>query len=98
MIEILSPSSVKIDCERKVKLYREAGVREYWIVNPEKRTVTVYDFEHSDTAQPADARLSGTSALVVKSWEEPLHYAFTERVKAGIFEDLWLDFTKLDLH
>ena len=36
VIEILSPSSVKMDCERKVKLYRETGVREYWIVDAEK--------------------------------------------------------------
>ncbi len=45
-IEIISPSSVKMDCERKVKLYREAGVREYWIVDPKTETVTVYNFEH----------------------------------------------------
>jgi Uma2 family endonuclease len=25
--------------------YRTAGVREYWIVNPMTKTVTVYDFE-----------------------------------------------------
>lgn len=97
MIEILSPSSMKMDCERKVKLYREAGVHEYWIVDPEKNTVTVYDFEHSDATQSSNAHLSGTSALIAKSWGEPLHYAFTERVKAGIFENLWLDFSKLDL-
>jgi len=23
-----------------------AGVREYWIVNPQTKTVTVFDFEH----------------------------------------------------
>lgn len=43
-IEIVSPSSVKMD--RKIKLfkYRTAGVREYWIVNPEEKTVEVYLF------------------------------------------------------
>lgn len=44
VIEIVSPSSVKMDYERKKVLYREAGVREYWIVDPDKETVTVYDF------------------------------------------------------
>jgi Uma2 family endonuclease len=28
--------------------YRTSGVREYWIVNPDSRTVNVYDFEHDD--------------------------------------------------
>ena len=94
VIEILSPSSVKIDCERKVKLYCETGVREYWIVDPEKETVTVYDFAHSDTAQPTD----GACALAAESWNKPMLYSFTKQVKAGIFENLWLDFSKLDLN
>lgn len=50
VIEILSPSSIKMDCERKVKLYREAGVREYWIVDAAQETVTVYDFSHEKEA------------------------------------------------
>lgn len=29
----------------KLFKYRTSGVREYWIVNPQKKTVTVYDFE-----------------------------------------------------
>lgn len=44
-IEIVSPSSVTMDYERKTKLYREAGVREYWIVDSKKENVTVYLFE-----------------------------------------------------
>lgn len=50
VIEILSPASIKMDCERKVKLYREAGVREYWIVDAAQETVTVYDFSHEKEA------------------------------------------------
>lgn len=75
VIEILSPSSMKMDCERKVKLYRESGVREYWIVDAERETVTVYDFEHR---------------------KEAVHYTFSERIKAGIFESLCLDFSEMD--
>ena len=29
--------------------YRTAGVRKYWIVNPEKNRITVYSFEYDDT-------------------------------------------------
>ncbi|MDR2701455.1 MAG: Uma2 family endonuclease [Spirochaetaceae bacterium] len=45
VIEILSPSNTAIEMERKLKLYQEAGVREYWIVDPENNGVTVYRFQ-----------------------------------------------------
>lgn len=46
IIEIVSPGNPCHDYMRKMNLYMHAGVREYWIVNPMKSTVTVYDFEH----------------------------------------------------
>lgn len=41
VMEILSPSSRRHDMLVKLNLYQRAGVREYWIVNPEDRTVQV---------------------------------------------------------
>lgn len=35
----------------KLFKYRTAGVREYWIVDPEKQMVTVYGFEKDTLAQ-----------------------------------------------
>lgn len=46
IIEIVSSSSQQMDYGIKLFKYRTAKVREYWIVNPLKQTVTVYDFEH----------------------------------------------------
>ena len=97
VIEILSPSSVKMDCERKVKLYRETGVREYWIVDPEKETAAVYGFGQGEKPQGTGTQTNGTCALAEKAWDEPVHYSFSERIKVGIFEDLWLDFSEMDL-
>ena len=48
VLEVLSPSNLYHDMFRKLNLYRLAGVREYWIVDPEKQKVTVYDFEHDE--------------------------------------------------
>ena len=42
--EIVSPSSRKRDYVIKTAKYSEAGVREYWIVDPEKERVLVYNF------------------------------------------------------
>ncbi len=41
IIEILSPSTRRHDRLVKLGLYQRAGVREYWIVNPEDKTVQV---------------------------------------------------------
>lgn len=45
VIEITSPSDPQRDYGVKLFKYRTAHVREYWIVNPQKSTVTVFDFE-----------------------------------------------------
>ena len=44
IIEIVSPSSTRMDYFVKLFKYRTAGVREYWIVNPMKQTVQTYSF------------------------------------------------------
>lgn len=48
IIEIVSPSSQRMDYLTKLFKYRTAGVREYWIVNPLQRTVQVYSFEGTE--------------------------------------------------
>ncbi len=40
-IEVLSPSTRRIDREEKAAEYAEAGVTEYWIVDPEGRSIEV---------------------------------------------------------
>jgi len=72
IIEIVSPGSRKIDYYTKLFKYRTAGVREYWIVDPDKNRITVYNFESEDTTD----------------------YTFSEIIKAGIYEDLMIDFSQ----
>ena len=64
-----------MDCVRKLALYEEAGVREYWLVDPQYRTVTVYNFERK---------------------EGPEQHTFSEKLKAGIYEDFYIDFSEQD--
>lgn len=39
VVEVLSPSSSRMDRVTKRRLYRQAGVREYWIIDPAERTL-----------------------------------------------------------
>ncbi|MDR1626766.1 MAG: Uma2 family endonuclease, partial [Spirochaetia bacterium] len=41
VVEILSPSTLKMDLLYKLNKYLEAGVGEYWIIDPEEKTVSV---------------------------------------------------------
>ena len=47
IIEIVSPSSKRLDYLVKLLKYQAAGVREYWIVDPMKNRTIAYNFEHN---------------------------------------------------
>ena len=51
VIEIVSPASKQMDYYTKLFKYRTAGIREYWIVDPSKNLVVVYNFELGETEQ-----------------------------------------------
>lgn len=75
IIEIVSPSNAGYDYIRKLNLYTNAGVKEYWIVDPEKKKIIVYNFSQD--------------AVEI--------YTFNDIVKAGIYEDLEIDFSELNM-
>jgi Uma2 family endonuclease len=51
VVEVVSPSSVRIDRVKKPARYADFGVPMYWAVDPERRAVLVWDFE-SGAAEP----------------------------------------------
>lgn len=48
VIEVVSQSSSTMDCFIKLIKYTNSGVREYWIVDPDKKEVTVYKIEKEE--------------------------------------------------
>ena len=48
IIEIISPSNSSYDYITKLNLYADAGVREYWIVDPAKESIFVYYWENAE--------------------------------------------------
>ena len=47
IFEILSPSTRHTDLRIKVVKYEEMGIKEYWIIDPKVKTVTVHDFANN---------------------------------------------------
>ena len=54
VIEILSPSSMRIDLVYKLNTYQALGVSEYWIVDPELGAITLHDFANVTTTRLHD--------------------------------------------
>ena len=77
VVEIVSPSNSSHDYIRKLNLYADSGVREYWIVNPDKKSIYVYYLE--------ETRFETTA------------YTLQDKIKVNIYDDLWIDFTELEL-
>ena len=48
IIEVVSPSSQRMDYMTKLFKYRTAGVREYWIVDPAQEKILVYIFGNKE--------------------------------------------------
>jgi Uma2 family endonuclease len=59
VIEIVSPSTVKHDFGTKLLLYQKFGVKEYWIVDPETKSIHVYQIDGSGKYNPGKVYNSG---------------------------------------
>lgn len=53
IIEVVSPASRRMDYMTKLFKYRTSGVREYWIIDPDKSRITIYDFIHDNVEEYA---------------------------------------------
>jgi len=75
VVEILSPNNRSHDCEQKRGIYAAHGVAEYWIVDPDQRTVAQLllrgdSYVHAATATTAiiSAVLPGVTIDLQKVW------------------------------
>ena len=64
VVEILSPSTASIDRGAKRVLYERAGVREYWIVDPDAKTLEIHEFGSPRRTRVHKEGQSFTSALL----------------------------------
>lgn len=65
IIEVLSASTAGHDQIVKRALYERVGVREYWLVHPTDRIVTIYVLENGSYGKPVMQELSDTTSSAI---------------------------------
>lgn len=78
VVEIISPSSIKLDMIKKLFKYQDAGVREYWVIYPEKRMVTVYLFDQDGENE----------SIVIYSYEDEIPCSVIKGLKIRLANHL----------
>ena len=70
VVEVVSPDSVSRDRQDKFAEYQQAGVREYWIVDPETRVAEFYQRDANGIFQSVLPGLDGVyhSAVIIGFW------------------------------
>jgi Uma2 family endonuclease len=77
MIEILSPGNSKKEMTYKYDLYQEAGVLEYWMVNPVDKTIFIYVLK--------DGVFEGQQPLIEESQIKSLLFPQLDFILSEIF-------------
>ena len=67
IVEVISPATASRDHIQKRRLYESTGVREYWLIDPTNRIVTLY-FADSDGNFRAPVTLGETDLLVSETF------------------------------
>ncbi|WP_031433472.1 Uma2 family endonuclease [Methylomarinum vadi] len=75
VVEVLSPSTASHDQINKLKIYQRHGVREYWLVHPIDRVLTIYRLNEIEYGKPEIVELQGTTTVgilpeVTIEWDE----------------------------
>jgi len=65
VVEVLSPSTAGHDQIRKRQLYERHGVREYWLIHPVDRILTVYRLIDGEYGKPELYELCGETVVSV---------------------------------
>jgi len=64
-VEVLSPGTASHDQARKLRIYERAGVREYWLVHPIDRVLTIYQLDQGRYGKPSVVELGGETPVAV---------------------------------
>ena len=78
-IEIVSKSTRSKDMIDKLNIYRLSGVKEFWLVDPEKKTVLLYSFKDYEIDEYTSFSLGDSlTSYYFKGLELPLGAVFAK--------------------
>ena len=79
IVEILSPGNSKLELKQKFDLYESREVKEYWIIQPEHQTMTIYTWVNG-TYLPSRLFTTGDviESQVVKGFKLDLEEFFSD--------------------
>ena len=86
VVEVLSPSTAHNDRGRKMDVYAECGVREYWIVSPGDKSVEQYI--QDDGRLVLKAVYSICSAIIWNMLSEEERSTMATEFQCSLFDDL----------
>ncbi|HSK72160.1 MAG TPA: Uma2 family endonuclease [Pyrinomonadaceae bacterium] len=81
IVEIVSPESIERDTQDKFQEYESAGIEEYWIIDPNRRTANFYGFDENGKYKLLPIAANGNfESRVIEGlwintewlWQEPL--------------------------
>ncbi len=78
VIEVLSPSTASHDFVRKMNLYKQTGVKEYWIVDPAIKSVYVYEHDGNDLRWRSEHQTGNISPTMFPDLAIELQLLFSE--------------------
>ena len=89
VVEILSPRTMKRDIGIKKDIYEQFGVKEYWLVNPKDKSVTVYHLQEDHFV--LDNVYSIMEEYEIKNMTEKEKTEHTLTLKVSLYDDLMID-------
>ncbi|MBQ9376861.1 MAG: Uma2 family endonuclease [Schwartzia sp.] len=93
VVEVLSPSSRKYDRTTKLALYERFGVKEYWIVDPDAKSIDVYHLR--DGALVLDDVRGVIPDYELADMDEDEKQAALLPVKVSLYDDLLVDVAEI---
>lgn len=78
VVEVLSDSTKKRDLQKKMDLYKETGIKEYWLVDPKKKKIAIYTLEGGDFKEIKYTGNTAAKSIIFAGLEVSLSKVFPE--------------------
>lgn len=80
VVEVLSESTAKVDRTTKFQDYAAHGVREYWIIDPDKETIEQYELQNEKYELLLKAKDGNIESVVLPNFTIPTRAVFDEEI------------------